>query len=516
MAKLTIDDIEIEYTGSPNLIDLAKEYGIDIPHFCYHPALSVSGNCRMCLVEVGMPARNRETGAVEKGPDGKDVINYMPKPQPGCYQTLSDGMVIKTTTEKIVQARKGVLEMILANHPLDCPVCDQAGECVLQDYSYQYGFQNSRFSEQKRVYEKKEISDVITPELNRCIHCDRCGRFTEEIAQDMAFTRTWRGNRTELATLPGEKIQHNYQGNMVDICPVGALTLTDFRFKSRVWFLRYGPSICASCGKGCNVVVWYKDEQIYRVKPSYNKDVNSYWMCDHGRLDYKYLNENRRKEHSISGFVCNLDVAMDAAVAILKDFDKVGVVASAAESWESNATVSRFFREVVPTGNVDYRIHEAQIADDHSLRPGELLWAKDPYPNSAGAKKAGLVPKSGGMTAKEMLEHPEKLDVLVVFWDHKLAASPEWTSNLGKARNLIIFSSLETPWDSSAKVVFAIKAHTESAGTFINIDGIAQQFEPVLRQEGNAMDSWKILSGLAEKMGKGFNYKNIQSARAGL
>ncbi len=513
MAKITIDDKEIEYSGTPNLIDLAKENGIDIPHFCYHPALSVSGNCRMCLVEVGTPVRNRETGAIEKDPEGKDVVNFMPKPQPGCYQTPADGMVIKTQTDRIVSARKAVLEFILANHPLDCPVCDQAGECVLQDYSYQYGFQESRFSEHKRVYDKNEISDVITPEMNRCIHCDRCGRFTEEIAGDLAFSRTWRGNRTELATLPGEKIKHNYQGNMVDICPVGALTLTDFRFKQRVWFLRYGPSICTTCGKGCNTVVWYKNEDIYRIKPRLNKEVNSYWMCDQGRLNYSYLNKGRKRSHSVKGNKVDVQEAVVSAAEILKRASSVGVLASANESLESCFALSRFFREVVPSSNIDFRIDEAQMNDNRKVRDGELLWAYDPYPNSNGARKAGLLPAAGGMTAKDLLQQPEKLDVLVVFADDKLLAKPDVQTKIGKARQLILFSFLETPWDLQADVAFAIKAHTESAGTFINIDGISQQFEPVLQLESAAQETWRILNSLAEKFGKGFGYTSIQAAR---
>lgn len=514
MATITIDDKVIEYTGNPNLIDLAKKHDIDIPHFCYHPALSISGNCRMCLVEVGTPQKDQKTGEFAKDEKGAVKISFMPKPQPGCYQQVSDGMVVLTRSEKIIEARKAILEFILANHPLDCPVCDQAGECVLQDYAFQYGFATSRFSEQKRTYKKKKISDVITPEMNRCIHCDRCSRFTKEIAKDHAFGRTWRGNKLELATLPGKTITHNYQGNMVDICPVGALTLTDFRFKSRVWFLKFGVTLCSSCGKGCNVMASFKESNIYRLKPVYNEKVNGYWLCDYGRLRYKFLNENRRDRHMVGGGRSTLDAAIDRAAAILKSASSVGVVASANETLESCTTLYRFFKDVVPSQNIDFRIDEAQIKEDHTLRKGELLRAQDSYPNSRGARQARLLPGEKGLAALDMLNNPEKVDALVVVLDDKLLEKKEKLAGLSKAKNLILFSPFSSEWDSLAQVSFATRAYTESIGTFINIDGISQSFGPVLPPRGDAADTWAILGALSEKLGKGLSIKSIEDVRS--
>jgi NADH-quinone oxidoreductase subunit G len=500
MATITIDDKVIEFTGSPRLIELARENGIEIPHFCYHPALSISGNCRMCIVEIGTRQRDPQTCEFQKDGYGREIVNYVPKPQISCSQTAADGMVVSTKSEKIIEARKSVLEFILANHPLDCPVCDQAGECILQDYAFQYGFAKSRFKEKKRIYIRKKISNIMTPEMNRCIHCDRCARFTTEIVNDNSFTRTWRGNSLELSTLPGKIITHNYHGNMVDICPVGALTLTDFRFKSRTWFLKFGLTLCASCGKGCNVMVSYKDSKIFRLKPVYNEKVNSYWMCDYGRLRYEFLNQNRREFHLVNGKKAALETAVEKAAEMITSASKIGVIASAAESLESCNSLSHLFGRTVSTPHIDYRINEAQISNDHSLREGELLLAKDPYPNSTGARNAGLIPGPGGMTALELLSHPAKADLLIVILDDKILEHEDLLQNLSKIENLIIASPFSSKWDSSARVSFALKAYTETSGTFINIDGIAQSFKPVMRTWGKAADGAELFKLIAERL----------------
>ena len=500
MATVTIDDKIIEFTDSPRLIELARENGIEIPHFCFHHALSISGNCRMCVVEIGTRQRDTQTGEFQKDSRGEEIVNYTPKPQISCALTASDGMVVWTHSEKIIEARKSVLEFILANHPLDCPVCDQAGECVLQDYAFQYGFAKSRFTENKRTYIKKEISDVITPEMNRCIHCDRCARFTNEIVKDNSFARTWRGNRMELATLPGKKILHNYQGNMVDICPVGALTLTDFRFKSRTWFLKFGLTLCSSCGKGCNIKISFKDSKVYRLKPVYNEKVNSYWMCDYGRLRYDFLNSNRRETHLVDGIRMSLSAAVHSASELIKSASSIGVVASAAQSSESCVALYQLFRGIVNTPHMDYRIDKSQINGDQSLRPGELLLANDPYPNSLGAYKSGIIPGTGGFTALELLDDPAKVDLLVVILDDKIPEHEELLKNLSRSKNLILLSPFTSMWDSIAQVSFAIRAYTETNGSFINIDGITQSFEAVMAPHGEAQDSAVIFNMICDRM----------------
>ncbi|MDH4200771.1 MAG: 2Fe-2S iron-sulfur cluster-binding protein [Spirochaetia bacterium] len=497
MPEIIIDDIPVQFTGKANIIELAKSVGVDIPHFCYHPALSVSGNCRMCMVEVGMPAKEKD-GSLSKDENGKVKISFMPKLQPSCYQDPTDGMVIRTKTEKVIQTRKHIMEFLLANHPLDCPICDQAGECVLQDYSFQYGFSKSQFLDQKRTFKKTLFSDVITPELNRCIHCDRCSRFTKEIAHDYSFTRTWRGNKTELSALPGEKITHNYQGNMVDICPVGALTLTDFRFKSRVWFLKHSEGLCTSCGKGCNVVYSIdKQNKVLRIKPRFNAAVNSYWMCDYGRLRYKFFNENRKIAHTSSGTEIDLNTAIEKAATMIKSSTRIAAIASANETLESMQALKDFAENILKTENIDYRVHSSQIENNTDIKTGEVLLANDPYPNSQGAKKSGL---SGSVTALDILKNPLQADLLLAVLDDKFVENPDLMEALGKFDKIILFSPFVTVHDHRAVVTFAIPSLIEQSGILVNINGMEQKFQKIITPAGEAVLVPDIINRLTLKI----------------
>jgi len=502
MPEIIINDIPVAFdpkgSPKPNIMELARSVGVEIPGFCYHPGLSISGNCRMCMVEVGMPTREKD-GSFIKDESGKVKISFMPKLQPACYQEPSDGMVIRTETEKVVTNRKYIMEFLLANHPLDCPECDQAGECALQDYSFQYGFSQSKFFEEKRTYESTNFSDVITPELNRCIHCDRCSRFSKEIAKEYTFTRTWRGNSTELATLPGDKITHNYQGNMVDICPVGALTLTDFRFKSRTWFLKQKEGLCTSCGKGCNTVYAVnKENKVLRIKPRYNKDVNSYWMCDFGRLRYAFFNENRRRNSLVAGNVATPAAATEKAASILRQAKNVGVIASAGETSESLQALSIFVKDVLKTPHVDYRVHTAQVENNTSIKSGEVLLVNDPYPNSQGARQLNLLPGPNGMSVAEMLKNPEKLDALLVVCDDKMIETPDFIEALLKAaakiKDVILFSPYVTSLDDKTSVVFPLPSALEQSGTFVNVDGISQSFAAVIEPSPDVISVPKVIT----------------------
>src|SRR5690242_7464077 len=262
--------------------ELAKT---EVPHYCYHPKLPVVGNCRMCLVEYGMPALGPDRKPVMNA-DGTLKIAQMPRPAIACATPIAPNMEIYTTTPGVKQMREGVLESLLINHPLDCPICDQAGECKLQEYSVDYGQSASRFVEPK-VHKPKEVDlgPRIVLDAERCILCTRCIRFTRDVAQDDALGIINRGSYNTIATYPGMPFDNNYTLNTVDICPVGALTSKDFRFKMRVWFLKETKSICTSCGTGCNIVIGSREEKIYRYEPRQNDAVNACWMCDAGRLN---------------------------------------------------------------------------------------------------------------------------------------------------------------------------------------------------------------------------------------
>src|SRR5437667_1659745 len=273
LITLTIDGAPVSVPPGTLVIEAAKQAGVLVPHYCYHPGLPVAGLCRMCLVEI------------EKAP----------KLQIACATTVTEGMVVKTQTAPAKDARQGVLEFLLITHPLDCPICDQAGECQLQDYSVDYGNSESGFVEAKVHKPKRvDLGPRIVLDDERCILCTRCIRFTKEIVGDDALGIVQRGSHSTLTAYPGRVFDNNYTLNTVDICPVGALTSKDFRFQMRVWFLKETRSICTSCATGCNIVISSREEKIYRYEPRQNDAVNSSWMCDDGRLNYKWVGSEDR------------------------------------------------------------------------------------------------------------------------------------------------------------------------------------------------------------------------------
>src|SRR5665213_2189719 len=312
MIKIKVDGREIEvpkmspdWQGKPQpttMLQACLVAKIDLPHYCYHPKLQVAGNCRMCLLEFGTPAM---------GPDRKPVLNAdgspkmvrsalpyepgTPRGAIGCATPISPGMEIYPSSPATKQMRQAALESLLINHPLDCPLCDQAGECKLQEYSIDYGQSASRFAEEK-VHKPKQVDlgPRIMLDDERCILCSRCVRFSRDIAGDDALGFTERGSHSTLTRYPGKTFDNNYTLNTVDICPVGALTSRDFRFQMRVWFLKESKSICTSCATGCNIVMGSRENKVYRYEPRENDAVNSSWMCDYGRLNYKWINRPDR------------------------------------------------------------------------------------------------------------------------------------------------------------------------------------------------------------------------------
>lgn len=281
MPKCIIEGREVEFKPGENLIEVAKRAGVEIPYFCYHPGLSVVAQCRMCAVEVGMP-----------GKDGN--IQMMPKLQTACSTPPADGMHVKAKTEKVLQNQKSVMEFLLVNHPLDCPVCDKSGECDLQDNSYRHGDAYMRTTEERRTYVDLDMGPVIKKNMNRCIHCTRCIRFGDEVAGIREMVAIQRGNNTEITTIDGLPLETEYAGNYADICPTGSLTLKDFRFKKRAWFLKKTPTVCEGCSRGCNIELHHEANVIYRTVPRTNMEINRHWICDEGRFNYHYLHEADR------------------------------------------------------------------------------------------------------------------------------------------------------------------------------------------------------------------------------
>ena len=291
LVKFTIDGRELEAPAGTLVIEAAKRNGIEIPSFCYYEGYSLQAACRMCLVDTGMPKLGADKKP-EVGPDGKPVIMFAPKLSIGCNTPVAEGMVVLTKSPKVVKAREGVMEFLLINHPLDCPICDQAGECRLQEFSVDYGKSTSRFVEEK-VHKPKQtkLNAKITLDDERCILCSRCIRFMRDVAGQDCLGFVNRGSHSTLTCYPGNEPKTNYDLNIVDICPVGALTSNDFRFQQRVWFLKETKSVCPNCATGCNTTVWSREGIVYRQTPRENEAVNQCWMCDHGRLNFKFVND---------------------------------------------------------------------------------------------------------------------------------------------------------------------------------------------------------------------------------
>ncbi len=365
MPKFILDGKEIEFKEGQTIIQAGKEHGMDIPHFCWHPSLSVSGNCRVCLVEV------------EK----------MPKLVIACATLAAEGMVVKTASEKAIGARNAVMEFLLINHPLDCPICDEAGECKLQDYAYAHSTGESRFVEEKVHKDKRvPLGPYVMFDAERCISCSRCIRFCDEIAKDPELTFIKRGDRVTIVTYPGEELDNPYSMNVTDICPVGALTSRDFRFRARVWDMSATKSVCNGCARGCNMEIWVRNNEVLRLTPRFNNDVNSYWMCDHGRINtYKFINDESRvngpyirKEGKAERV--SWKEAYSAAASGLKKYskDQIAFIASAYVTNEDLFAFTKLARSM-GVKNIGYMKHiDPSFGDD-------LLRRDDMTPNSAGA-----------------------------------------------------------------------------------------------------------------------------------
>ena len=506
MPKLIIDGKEIEVPSKTTIIQAAEKLGINIPRYCYHPALPVAGNCRICLVEV------------EK----------QPKLQIACYTPVTSGMVVKTNSPKVLDARKTVLEFLLVNHPLDCPVCDQAGECKLQDYYMEHGQYNSRFADMKIKKEKKafSIGPTVMLDQERCVLCTRCVRFADNITKTSEFGVFNRGDHSELDLMPGKELNNKYSGNVVDICPVGALTDKDFRFKCRVWYLEKTKSVCPGCSMGCNITVeWDKSRphqkkkaRVMRLKPRLNPSVNDHWMCDIGRYDYHFIDENRIFFPQQNGEVVTWAAALGTIAKALQqsDKDRVAILASAQLTNEDLFAAKKLFKDALQISQIDYRMPPKSVYKDH------FLIRTDKNPNTAGAMTILDLPDPSGLLAGQWQEGTKaiiqkakegKIDVLYVF-GHNLVDlfGKDTVEEIAKKVKLFIFQgSNVNDTCHYAHVIIPSSVYAEKDGTFTNCQHRVQRIMPAFMPLGEAKGDWEILSMLSETLGSGFSYKNSEA-----
>jgi NADH-quinone oxidoreductase subunit G len=487
------DGRAVEVPKNVNLIEAAKLAGIDIPHFCFHPRLSVVGQCRMCLVE----------------------IEGMPKIQAACAIPLKDGLSVKTTTEKVRSSRAATMEFLLINHPLDCPICDQAGECTLQDNGFGYGQQLSQYDEKKRQYpgfDRTMIGPHVIADMTRCIQCTRCIRFTQEIAGTAELTFLDRGGRTLVWTHDGQPLANDWSVCAADVCPVGALTMREFRFRSRVWYLAKTKSVCPGCNIGCNNSIESKDEIVYRFLPRLNPPVNDYWLCDYGRLLSESLNV--RDVHRASGRRGNevKDLIVPLAIEriaeeIRRTVETTGPSAlfflgSANLSNEENFLL-RKIADHLACPNRDVVVDKSRVRKIKSVNG----WVEgdEAAANFRGARDMGLSPGKGGYGLEAILSGKASPEVVVVA-DAAFAAmadDPEKVAQLRRARFLVAMARESNALVRSADIVLPASSLAEKEGTFTNVQGRVQKFDRAFLPRPPVRAHWELLLLLANVLGYG-------------
>lgn len=504
MPTLRINNKDITVEKGTTIIQAAEKLGYQVPHYCYHPGLSIAGNCRMCLVEV------------EK----------MPKLQISCHIQCQDGMVVHTETEKVKKTRQHVLEFLLVNHPLDCPVCDQAGECGLQDYYMEHGRYDSRLNEPK-VKKKKAvpIGPHVILDSERCILCSRCIRFCDEIPKTGEFGIFNRGDHSEIGLYPGKELTNAYSGNVVDICPVGALTDRDFRFKCRVWYLKKADSVCTGCARGCNISLEVNTERpqhghgerVMRIKPRYQPEVNKWWICDEGRYGYKTIDHGRltdpifRSDREIKTLSWEEVIGSVAGEfeKNLKDQSKIAVLLSPQLSNEALFTAKKLFVR-------DLKLSQVYLASPN--KPGfqdDILIRADKNPNRKGAEILGF--SEDQKKTEQLIDWAlqGKIKVLYLFGQDliSLLASKNVLEALRKVGCTVFHGTNVNLTSEQSQITIPAASYAESEGTFTNFEGKVQSFEQALFPIGNARSDVEILTLLANQLG--FSWPDLSLRETG-
>ena len=483
---LTIDGREVRAAEGTNVLRAAEQAGIAIPHFCFHAGLEVEGSCRMCLVE----------------------IEGLPKLELSCSTPVREGMVVRTATERVREARKDVLEFLLAEHPLDCPICPKAGECRLQDYYDLHGLYASRMVEARERREKKlPIGRGLLLDRERCVLCTRCVRFLQQVTGTGELGIFERAVRSEVGVFDGSPVDNNYSGNLVDICPVGAITAEDFRFKTRAWFLARRPSVCPHCGRGCAVVIESvegyplrrSEKRVYRVTARENPAVNGFWICDIGRDGRHDIDDGRHAAVLKNGAPAPglpwPEALADVAAAIRsvpgpERSDKIAVILNARLTCEELALAKRLFVTGLGLRKIYFAGRKPGPADD-------LLLTAERMPNDKGVLAAGFTPRPPG------LGELAGAAVLLVFGEYLLEhfAEEEIARALAGVPAKYLFAAHAGPLDRLVDAVFPVAVPAEKSGAYINTEGVRQSFAPAVKPCPGVAAEGAILACLANTLG---------------
>lgn len=491
MVKIFIDEKEFEVQEGLTILEAAESQGLHIPHLCYHKAFIPEGSCRMCLVE----------------------IEGLPKLELGCSTRVREGMKVSTKSERVITARKGVLECLLAEHPIDCPICDKAGECKLQDYYEEYGLFESEFKEYKEKRQKKiDIGKNLVLDRERCILCTRCVRFLREVTKTEELGVFQRGVHAEVGTYDGVLIGNNYSGNLAEICPVGAITDKDFRFKTRTWFLKSGESICPLCSRGCNITIeshqgfsrFSVPKRVYRIRSREKQGVNGLWICDIGRYGYSYLDQERLTRITGDGshrLGTWHEAASFLAEKIKRKFlrkrsSRVGVILHTWLTNEELFLIDKIFRK-------DLVLEKIIFLDPPQKESDDFLLTKERTPNRRGAKEIGFEMKPADWDS-----FFENLEVLIMFGFPFLDQTDigPLKVSLGSIETKFLLSSHQNEINSLFDYVLPLSMIAEKAGSLTNVEGLVQNFSPALDAPGDCQPEWKFLVDLAKKLNINFSF----------
>jgi NADH-quinone oxidoreductase subunit G len=500
MFNVQINGVWHQFPKGTRVIEACEQAGSYVPRYCYHKKLTSPGNCRMCLIEMGLPKIGPDR-KLELGPDGKPVINWMARPQISCAQDVAEGMGIRTDSPLAQECQRGVMELLLINHPLDCPICDQAGECRLQEFSVEYGSAESRFLENKVKKPKNVVlGPRVTLDDERCILCSRCIRFCQEIAKDDVLGFVDRGSHSVLTAHPGKRLENNYSLNTVDICPVGALTSSDFRFKMRVWFLKETKSICTSCATGCNTIIGTRQDVIYRQTPRENDAVNSCWMCDYGRLNFDYLQSEKRLLQPLIFSAGKLaavswENAIKDAALQLKHFAgwEIAIVASGRMTNEELWLTARLAK-----------LLDAHVIDivPHRAPGDDILLSEDRNPNTNGARLLGVTEKPGAQLPSIVDDITSgRIKALIALGENPIEFGLS-AEQLAKLPAFIVMDILTNAATESATIILPSLGFAEKRGSMINGKGRLQRLNRAVNGPGEARDDWEILRDLTQAIGE--------------
>lgn len=512
MPTFKLDGKELPFTPGQTIITAAWKQGIEIPHYCWHPGLSVAANCRMCLVEI-MPPPNQKAvmlDILEWDPETHDYKpQRKPKLQPACQIAITEGMDVRSdSSEHVKKARKDVQEFLLLQHPVDCPICDQAGECKLQDYWLEHGQYQKRMRDEP-VHKPKGVifGDTIVYDAERCVVCTRCIRFMQEVAKDPVLDMRERGNVKEVIVSPGRKLDGNYTFMTEHVCPVGALTTKDFRFKARVWFLRGSKSICQGCATGCNAWLDFdpRYNKVERYRPRENEAVNKFWMCDHGMMSYTAAHEGRVVDARVSGKAASPNKAMEKVKKIFGGVsgESIAIVFSAQSSLEDNwalaelgrmlGATNKFVAAAAPGARDDILIH----ADKNSNTAGVKLVADGakPWSDFVAAVSSGAIRHAIALGAEVPVDSADKI---------------------GKLEALVTIASHDSPLTAAATVVFPATSWAEQNATYVNAKGLKQLSDKAIAPQGASKPGFVHLAEIATALGHEPTWKKAKDVRAKL